>query len=76
MHAIRHDGTLLAPGAGEILAETPTGLLDLAAKPLGALPPPVGAVIRGQSTAGGQKSRESSDSEADGDQAAPHLKGL
>jgi hypothetical protein len=76
MHAIRHDGTLLAPSAGEIVLETPAGLLDLAAKPLGALPPAVAAVIRGQAAPGGQKSHESSDSEADSDQAAPHLERL
>jgi hypothetical protein len=61
MQAVRHEGTLLAPGAGEVVPKAPAGLLDLTAKLLGALAPAVGS-LGGRAAAGGQKRRQSCDS--------------
>jgi hypothetical protein len=56
VQAVRHEGTLLAPRAGEVVPEAPAGLLDLSAKPLGALAPAVGR-LDGRAAAIGQKAR-------------------
>jgi hypothetical protein len=61
MQAVRHEGTLLAPGAGEIVSEAPAGLLDLTAKLLGAHAPAVGS-LGGRAAAGGDKRCQSCDS--------------
>jgi hypothetical protein len=61
MQAVRHEGTLFAPGTGEVIPEAAAGLLDFTAKLLGALAPAVGR-LGGRAAAGGQKGRQSCDS--------------
>jgi hypothetical protein len=73
MQAVGHEGTLLAPRAGEILPKTAAGLLDLASEPLGPFAPAVNPVSGREAPSKGQKSRKSGYSQAYGGEAAPHL---